>query len=368
MITKVNPYGHISLTNDYFSGLVEQAARQCYGIAAMGQAPAESVVRNALRTGSLWVGVLMGAVAGMLSSLIVAVWSVLFRQDQSIVGIMFNILATGFTNFLNRMIFGTSNANISIDTFQPIAIPGLSKIPVLGEIFFNQDILAYLSVVLAAAVFFVLRRTKLGLQLGAVGENPRAAQAAGLSDLCATDHCDLLNGEGRFAPDFDWPAALAQMAQAREGLTGRLQLRLGLELGSAPFDPAAARKLLTGAGEALDFVLGSLHNWVGAEENIDFYYTDFSGDPARCRRALENALDSTWALVTDCPDCYDSLAHIVYPLRYMARDGQALSLADYEERVRDIFTQVARTDHALEVNTNRGRDLAASKVAAISVG
>ena len=52
MITKVNPYGHISLTNDYFSGLVEQAAKQCYGIAAMGQAPAESVVRNALRTGS----------------------------------------------------------------------------------------------------------------------------------------------------------------------------------------------------------------------------------------------------------------------------------------------------------------------------
>ena len=49
MITKVNPYGHISLTNDYFSGLVEQAAKQCYGIAAMGQAPAESVVRSALR-------------------------------------------------------------------------------------------------------------------------------------------------------------------------------------------------------------------------------------------------------------------------------------------------------------------------------
>lgn len=183
----------------------------------------------------------------------------------------------------------------------------------------------------------------------------RAAAAAGLDELYVTDHCDLLDGEGRFAPDFDWPAALAQMAQAREGLTGRLQLRLGLELGSAPFDPAAARAVLTGAGEALDFVLGSLHNWVGAEENIDFYYTDFSGNPARCRRALENALDSTWALVTDCPDCYDSLAHIVYPLRYMARDGQALSLADYEERVRDIFTQVARTDHALEVNTNRGR-------------
>ena len=134
----------------------------------------------ALRTGSLWTGVLMGALAGMLSSVIVAVWSVLFRQDQSIIGIMFNILATGFTNFLNRMIFGTSNANISIETFQPIAIPGLSKIPLIGEIFFHQNILAYLSVVLAAVVFFVLRRTKLGLQLTAVGENPRAAQASGI--------------------------------------------------------------------------------------------------------------------------------------------------------------------------------------------
>ena len=42
MITKVNPYGHISLTNDYFSGLVEQAAKQCYGIAAMGTGMAKS--------------------------------------------------------------------------------------------------------------------------------------------------------------------------------------------------------------------------------------------------------------------------------------------------------------------------------------
>ena len=53
MITKVNPYGHISLTNDYFSGLVEQAAKQCYGIAAMVQNPTENIVSNALRTGSL---------------------------------------------------------------------------------------------------------------------------------------------------------------------------------------------------------------------------------------------------------------------------------------------------------------------------
>ena len=53
MITKVNPYGHISLTNDYFSGLVAQAARQCYGIAAMGETIDIRIVWQTLRNGSL---------------------------------------------------------------------------------------------------------------------------------------------------------------------------------------------------------------------------------------------------------------------------------------------------------------------------
>lgn len=53
MINKVNPYGNITLTNDYFSGLVAQAAKNCYGIAAMGQNSAASTVLAALKTGSL---------------------------------------------------------------------------------------------------------------------------------------------------------------------------------------------------------------------------------------------------------------------------------------------------------------------------
>jgi len=53
MITRVNPLGHISLTNDYFSGLVAQAAQNCYGIAAMGHTPASSTFKQTLRNGSL---------------------------------------------------------------------------------------------------------------------------------------------------------------------------------------------------------------------------------------------------------------------------------------------------------------------------
>ena len=184
-----------------------------------------------------------------------------------------------------------------------------------------------------------------------------AAVSAGLREFCVTDHCDLLDMNGKYTAFFDWPAAKEQYRAVKGTLGDTLTLRLGLELGSAPYDPDAARAILAGGGEELDFVLGSLHNWIGGSGNIDLGSSDYSGNPTLARRAVETALTHTWALVTQYPDCYDSLAHIVYPLRYIRRDGIDLSFADWEERVRAIFTEVARTDHALEVNTRRGRDL-----------
>ena len=184
-----------------------------------------------------------------------------------------------------------------------------------------------------------------------------AAVGEGLAELCVTDHCDLLGVHGESCAQFDWPAAKEQYHTVKADLGDQITLRLGLELGSAPFEPDTARAVLAQGGDELDFVLGSLHNWIGIEGGLDFYYSDYHDNPSLARQAVENALDHTWALVAECPDCYDSLAHIVYPLRYIHRDGIELSLADYEERVRVIFTQVAKTDHAMEVNVCRGRDL-----------
>ena len=184
----------------------------------------------------------------------------------------------------------------------------------------------------------------------------RAAAAAGLDELYVTDHCDLLDGEGAFAPDFDWPAALAQMAQAREGLTDRLQLRLGLELGSAPLDPAAARAVLTGAGEALDFVLGSLHNWVGGGGEHRLLLHRFLREPGLVPQGAGERPGQHLGPGDGLPRLLRQPGpHRLSPAVYGQTAG--VILADYEERVRDIFTQVARTDHALEVNTNRGQDL-----------
>ncbi len=188
-------------------------------------------------------------------------------------------------------------------------------------------------------------------------DTAQAAIDAGLQEFCVTDHFDLLGLDGKPLTAFDWPAAKEQYRGVKEELGDRLVLRLGLELGSATYDPVVARDVLAQGGEELDFVLGSMHNWIGEEGNLDFYFSTYQDNPELARRALEGALEHTWTLVAQLPDCYDSLAHIVYPLRYIHRDGIELSLADYEDRVRAIFTQVAKTDHAMEVNVCRGHDL-----------
>lgn len=185
----------------------------------------------------------------------------------------------------------------------------------------------------------------------------RAAVAAGLDELCVTDHCDLLDLDGRPVAAFDWAAAKAQYREGKQGVEGSLILRLGIELGSAPYDPEAAREILAQGGEELDFVLGSLHNWIGMEGGRDLACSSYRDNLELSRRAVESTLDHTWTLVSRYPDCYDSLAHIVYPLRYIHKDGVQLSIAEYEERVRAIFTEVAKTDHAIEVNVYRGKDL-----------
>lgn len=185
----------------------------------------------------------------------------------------------------------------------------------------------------------------------------QAAISAGLRELCVTDHSDLLDANGIFDDFFDWPGAKAQYHELLPRVEGNLTLRLGIELGSIVYSPEASRRIIAGGGEDLDFVLGSTHNWIGERENHDLYYTNYTNDPSLCRRAMENALASTWTMVAEYPDCYDSLAHLIYPLRYVRRDGQELTMDSFEEPVRQIFTEIARTDHALEVNTCRGIDV-----------
>lgn len=190
-----------------------------------------------------------------------------------------------------------------------------------------------------------------------MGDMAQAAAAAGLTHLCITDHCDLLDLDGNPTPTYDWAPYRAAFQAAQGRLPQGLTLGRGLELGSAYEDLAAARTVLAGEPE-LDFVLGSAHNFRSMMGKQDFYNADYS-DRDMCILALTDYLDSL-ALLAELTDCYDSLAHVLYPLRYMHRAGQEVSLADGDlpERLTLVLQRVAQAGKALEVNTWRGRTVA----------
>lgn len=131
-------------------------------------------------TGSNFLGVMAGGLSGMLVALLIAFLSITRKQDQSVVGIVLNIFMVGFTSFMYRALYG-NESSLSIETIDSIAIPGLSKIPYIGEVFFNQTSLYYVLIVVAVVSWFILAKMKVGLQLRAVGENPKAAAACGIN-------------------------------------------------------------------------------------------------------------------------------------------------------------------------------------------
>ena len=132
-------------------------------------------------TGSLVVGLLAAILCGMAMAALYGVVTVYMKQQQVVTGTALNILAAGICAFFQRVLFGVPTTPLQIQTLPKIAIPLLSKIPVLGPIFFQQNILTYLAYVLIPVAIFVLFKTSLGLTLRSTGENPEAVDVAGLN-------------------------------------------------------------------------------------------------------------------------------------------------------------------------------------------
>ena len=132
-------------------------------------------------TGSLWAGLIAGLASGALIAGVHAVFSIRFKVDQIISGTVINIFAVGLTSYLNlRWLTPVQELNNS-GTFDKVAIPVLSEIPILGVIFFDQNILLYASLLLMFFVQFLLFSTRWGLRTRAVGEHPKAADTLGVN-------------------------------------------------------------------------------------------------------------------------------------------------------------------------------------------
>ncbi|WP_405282949.1 ABC transporter permease [Gaopeijia maritima] len=136
---------------------------------------------GALATGSPALGVLCGAAAGGGVALIFALFVVLLSTDQIITGTAITLGGLGFTAVVYQSRFGVTGTALSLPTLDAWSVPLLSRLPLIGSAFFEQAPTAYLAYLAAPALWWLLFRTRWGLEIRAVGEDPDAAAAAGVS-------------------------------------------------------------------------------------------------------------------------------------------------------------------------------------------
>jgi general nucleoside transport system permease protein len=134
-------------------------------------------------SGSWVVGLLIGMASGGLLALIHALFSVSLRADQIVSGFSMNFLALGITGFAYVSIYGTQGTPDEIPRAPDVTVPLLDDIPFVGDVIGRMNILIWLGLLTALLTWVVVFRTPLGLRLRSVGENPLAAQTAGVSPV-----------------------------------------------------------------------------------------------------------------------------------------------------------------------------------------
>ncbi|MCM3725920.1 ABC transporter permease [Neobacillus cucumis] len=129
-----------------------------------------------------WLAILVAMVAGAIFSLLHAVAAITFRADHTVSGVAINLLATGLTLFLVKLIYDKGETDIISKGFNKIDIPVLKDIPIIGEIFFqNTYWTSFLAIIVSIIVWYVVFKTPFGLRLRSVGEHPMAADTMGIN-------------------------------------------------------------------------------------------------------------------------------------------------------------------------------------------
>jgi general nucleoside transport system permease protein len=126
-----------------------------------------------------FIAVIVAILSGALMAALHAWLSITFKTNQTVSGTVINILAIGLTSFIRRDVLITREATRG--TISPMPIPGLSDIPVVGEIFFNGKPVFYGMFILLVVTHVVMYYTRWGLRTRAVGENPHAADTLGIN-------------------------------------------------------------------------------------------------------------------------------------------------------------------------------------------
>lgn len=171
----------------------ERAGVVNIGLEGMMLAGALASFMGAYFSGSVWVGLACGILAGGIVAAIHAFVVITLITDQVVSGVALNIGMYGLTSFVYRAVFGITDRPIS-PHFEAVSIPGLSQLPFLGSVLFSQPVLVYIALSLIVVAGWVLFRTEWGLSVRAIGEHPEAAESVGVNVHRVRYQCIIICG------------------------------------------------------------------------------------------------------------------------------------------------------------------------------
>ncbi len=180
----------------------------------------------------------------------------------------------------------------------------------------------------------------------------QAAMAAGLDEICFTDHVEpLVWGSTELRKPYDWTLLTEDFRAAQEAVGDRIRLHLGMELGDAQWAPEHVRVLLKDA-PAFDFIIGSVH-LLSARYHGEDLCVFAPENEEQAQEALEDYLEEVLALAR--LGGFSVLGHLTLPLRYFNEmRGLHVSFDPHEEQIREILKTLIENGRGIELNCNRG--------------
>ncbi|WP_326910107.1 ABC transporter permease [Sedimentibacter sp. MB31-C6] len=164
----------------------EKAGHLNLGVEGMMAMGACAGFMGGFLSNNLIIALLASFVAGLFGALIYAVLTITYKADQNVTGLTLTIFGTGISNFIGEFMLTNLETNslklpeLITTQISNINIPGLSSIPIIGPLLFQYNPFVYLGIIIAILCSFYLNHTKTGLNVRAIGENPGAADAAGI--------------------------------------------------------------------------------------------------------------------------------------------------------------------------------------------
>jgi ABC-type uncharacterized transport system permease subunit len=156
-------------------------------------------------TNNVAYGVLSAVAVGGVFGLVLAYFTTTLKMNQFVIGLSIYFIGLGLSTLIPKLVIGVTLTPPLIPTLQPIPIPYLSQIPILGKIFFEQNWMVYFSIVLTIALYYFMYKTQAGLEFRSVGENPKAADSLGINVvltryLAIIVGCMLMGLAGAYLP------------------------------------------------------------------------------------------------------------------------------------------------------------------------